>query len=118
MVRAMSLDPEPYIPEDDRNADEQTTFYLKNLSHQKWGVLMRQIGGKDGDAINLCGNSASEILKATLTGWDNFLDGNGTPVPFDSNMDKNLNRLSAGLRMELALEIINRNQMSKETEKN
>ena len=98
--------------------EERAVFYLKNMSHQKWSTLMRQIGGKDGDAINLCGSSSSEILKYTLTGWDNFLDPAGVPVPFEKNMDKNLNRIPAGLRMELALEVINRNKMTEELEKN
>jgi len=120
MARALSLDPEPYVPKADESLPEaeRTTFYMKNLSHQKWGALMRDIGGKDGDSINLAGTAASEILKTSLTGWDNFLDGWGNPIAWEKSIDANLNRIPAGLRMELALEVINRNGVSEALEKN
>ena len=120
MAIAMSLEPEPYILECDKDKpeEEQTTFFLRNLSHQKWGAIMRQIGGKDGDAINLVGDSASVILLACLTGWKNYRQADGSEAPFEKNMDKNLNRIPGGWRMELALEVINRNQMTADDEKN
>jgi len=120
MAIAFSLEPEPYVPKEDRDKDatEQTTFWLGNLSHQQWGRLMTRIGGKDGDSINLIGSAASDILRDTLTGWDNLRDKQGREITFEKGMDRNLNRLPAGLRMELAMEVINRNNLTETDEKN
>lgn len=132
MAIAFSLEPEPYVPKEDREKDEngeykkderdRTTFWLGNLSHQQWGRLMNRIGGKDGDTINLIGSAASDILRDTLTGWDNFRDAQGREITFllhgGKNMDKNLDRIPAGLRMELAMEVIHRNKLTETDEKN
>lgn len=124
MAIAFSLEPEAYVPKEDREkeAEERTTFWLGNLSHQQWGRLMGRIGGKDGDSINLLGSAASDILRDTLTGWENFRDKEGREITFlphgGKNQDKNLDRMPAGLRMELAMEVIHRNRLTEDDEKN
>lgn len=120
MATAYSLEPQPYVLEEDKDKEEhdQTVFMLKNLSHDEWDVLVPSITGGDGGSLSLMGSSATKILKKTMKGWENFNDSDGNPIEWSQNMKTNLNRLSAGQRMELAMEAIRRQQLTQGEEKN
>jgi len=120
MATAYSIKPRPFVLEEDRDKpeEEQTVFQLKGLTQDEWDAVIPLIGGKNADSITLLGSTASKICRYTLGGWDNLKDEEGEIVPFSKKMKDNLNHLSAGQRMEIAVEALNRNQLNKEDEKN
>ena len=120
MATAYSTNPQPYILKEDREKDEehQSVFQLKGLTNEQWDNLVPKMWGKNTESINLLGSSATKIVKMILKGWDNFKDENGDDIEFSQKMSDNLNRLSAGMRMEFALEAINRQQLTEDESKN
>jgi len=121
MVIAYTPGPFPFVIEEDLALpeDERTTFFLKNLSQEQWDKLIPTIAGREGEAINLMGAAATKICKLTLVNWENYRDAEGEEIPFEhGNMKANLNHLSAATRMKIAVEALNRNQLTENDEKN
>jgi hypothetical protein len=119
MVIAYTLGPFPFVPREDVNEKEedQTRFLLKNLTREQWDRIIPMMG-KD-DMLTFTGAVASKITGWVLAGWENYNDASGDPVPFDpQNMKKNLNNLSAGIRVQIANEAIRRNQLTEDDSKN
>jgi len=120
MAIAFTIGPHPYIPKSDRDLPEedQTVFHLKNLTQEQWDKVCHH-WARGGEGYTLLGPTATKILKMVLTGWDNYCDADGNPVPFNPHdMKANLNALSAGLRTELAGEVLDRNELTETESKN
>lgn len=79
-----------YICAADRNlpADQQTVFSLRALSKDERHALLNMLTSreltKDETVLRrgLEGTTRSQVVRAGLIGWTNFLDASGKPVAF------------------------------------
>jgi len=120
MAIAYTLGPHPYILKRDKDLpeEEQTTFQLKNRTQEQWDHICPS-WASTGTGYTLLGSTATKILKKVLAGWENYLDKDGNEIPYQaSNMKANLNALNAGMRMELAGEVLDRNELTDTESKN
>lgn len=99
-----------YVLEADRKVENPTVFHLRTLTVEQQAALedkIRFIAHKpDRDDMELVmeqkrGVVAVEILKAGLTGWENFFDGE-TPVEFKKDVLESIACLHPDDRHELA----------------
>lgn len=101
-----------YVPLDDRESENKTTFRLRSLTTtQKMEVT---------DAINNGTGSAVywKLVRHGLLGWDNFNDDDGKPVPFSESMNENIERLTPSLLIEIGMEILRASALTDAERKN
>lgn len=109
-----------YVLRADRElpAEEQTVWKLRGLSHRERAQVEDNLAtqGGDGQLSFRIGSQRLEILKAGLLGFENFLDAEGRPVPFDRQgaavHDRTLDRIAEADATELANAITARNSLS------
>jgi hypothetical protein len=121
MVIAYTEGPFPFVPREDEGAkeEEQTRFMLKNLTREQWDRLMPLLSKSSENPMEFTGPIASKITGFVLAGWENYCDRDGEPVPFTPGDQKaNLNKLSAGMRVQIANEAIRRNELTEDDSKN
>ncbi|MEA3225246.1 MAG: hypothetical protein U9Q07_04785 [Planctomycetota bacterium] len=120
MAYALSKEPEGFSTKEDMELDEEerTVFMLGNLSRSQWDKFNNMISGKTGDMMALNGKAGTYVMEKALKGWSNFRYPNGDEVPWSSNIMTNLNALPAGTINQIVLELLNRNKLNEEDEKN
>lgn len=104
-----------YVPMDQRDQADPARFKLRPLTERQWLQVMFMHGIGEGGEVKLTPLQVESALEHGLLGWDGITDQDGKPVKF-SRM--NAERLPAGLRVELAGEIINRSQLGEDGAKN
>lgn len=71
-----------------------------------------------GGEVKFPASAIRTALSAGLVGWDGFQDDGGAPVPFLSDVDRNMERLGFGLSAELFSEILAASNLSADQAKN
>jgi hypothetical protein len=114
--------------------EKRTTFRLKFLP-SKTRLDLENIATmkRKGDVSINVGSIKWAAMKAGLAGWENFLDGDGNPIPFETDKgrrnisgivvenpptDDTLDRLTPGQIQELADVIVEGNTLTKDDRKN
>ena len=109
--------------------EQQTTFHLRRLPTV---IMLRLRDLREGDDAAI-GSWMMVALRAGLAGWTNFLDADGAQVPFAldaapatvcgialpaSASEQSVNRLGVQDATELALAIMQGNELSADDAKN
>lgn len=100
----------PYVAKEERKLmkDDQTRFMIKYLDCVRQAELQDDLYnvegmGKERRERLLTGTRMTSILETNLVGWENFMDHDGNPVPFDkADPKKNINKIPPRVRQELA----------------
>lgn len=118
MITALpELKSEWYTPIREREAAAPTRFLLRPLDGlERLNVsFTRDAQG----SLGLSTESGRAALLPGLKGWENFVDGDGKPVPYhEMDRDANLKRIPAELVVELATEIFVRSVLQESERKN
>lgn len=121
MAIALNITQKEYILECDKDlsSDKQTKFFIKPLSARQAAVMQDSISLVDGKAsISNMGTYTLDVLKAGLTGWENFVDESGNQIKFTKNMDENIDRIPMEYRYEISSEIMNLSTLGESKLKN
>lgn len=109
-----NLTPTWFTPESEKDAEKPTRFLLRPLNGEELDQVMHGASFKDG-GMSLTPDGIRAALRFGIKDWENFEESSGRAVKCSF---PNHAKLPWSVRLMLAIEIINRSQLTEEEEKN